>query len=144
MKKLYFSLLSLMLISVVGFAQVSKPLVSHAKQADASKLYITGSQSMKGGEITTCPANSLFSRPYDSPSSASTSEVNANGSNYQIATSFQTVGGTIETVHIWMLSMINTGSWATCDGDHFAACQRRVQWRHADRVEPGRQLGPAL
>ncbi|HQP03532.1 MAG TPA: hypothetical protein PLP11_02915 [Bacteroidales bacterium] len=35
MKKLYFSLLSLMLISVVGFAQVSKPLVSHAKQADA-------------------------------------------------------------------------------------------------------------
>jgi len=117
MKKLYFSLLSLMLISVVGFAQVSKPLVSHAKQADASKLYITGSQSMKGGEITTCPANSLFSSAYDAPSSAGTSEVNANGSNYQIATSFQTVGGTIETVHIWMLSMINTGSWATCDGD---------------------------
>ncbi len=118
MKKVYLSVLSMLLIATVSVAQYAKTDYVHPKLTDPRVMYITDNEAAKGGEITTCPAGSLFSRPYDSPSSASTSEMDANGATYEVATSFQTIGGTIETVHIWMVSMINTGSWAACNDEN--------------------------
>lgn len=118
MKKVYLSVLSMLLIATVSVAQYAKTDYVHPKLTDPRVMYITDNEAAKGGEITTCPGGSLFSRPYDSPSSASTSEMDANGATYEVATSFQTIGGTIETVHIWMVSMINTGSWAACNDEN--------------------------
>jgi len=66
------------------------------------------------GIIDNCPEESLGSNPWGTASTAVTSEASE---GYAVATQFTTVGGIIETVHIWMVSLFNNGSWNACDGE---------------------------
>ncbi|NLA23674.1 MAG: T9SS type A sorting domain-containing protein [Bacteroidales bacterium] len=77
----------------------------------------TISISTKGGGAG-CPDGSLFSRPFNNPENALASEAEFDGGSIEVATSFQTVGGTIEGVSIWMLSMNHNGtSFVLCNED---------------------------
>jgi hypothetical protein len=117
MKKIYLSLISLMLITTLTFAQAEKYAgqVINSKQEVLNKMNISGSTVLKGGTIESCPAESLYGAGFNAPTSAAVSE---SSMSLETATSFSTIGGTIEAVHIWGVSAINEGgAWNACTGE---------------------------
>lgn len=65
--------------------------------------------------IDNCDAESIGANPWGTAGSATTSELSE---GYAVATQFSTIGGTIETINVWMVSLYNAGgSWFQCAGE---------------------------
>lgn len=114
MKKIYV-LLSAMLVVAVAFGQTAKLSKDFQIKDKGNQAIYVYSTSAERGAITDCPAESLGAQPYSNPATASTSEASE---GYAVATEFNTVGGSIETVHLWVASLYNDGSaWNNCTGE---------------------------
>ncbi|MFO7879659.1 MAG: choice-of-anchor J domain-containing protein [Bacteroidales bacterium] len=110
----FYLLFAMMFVAVSAFGQARIDTRQQIKD-DGDKAIYLKNITYERGVIEDCPANSLGSQPYSNPSTAGTSEVST---GYATATEFTTVGGTIETVHLWMASMYNDGSdWSECTPD---------------------------
>jgi hypothetical protein len=101
------------LVASFAFGQLATEKMQ-IKSNGAQSIYITGVTATKG-VIDDCPANSLGAEPWGTATSASVSEV-ANG--YAVATEFSTIGGTIETIHVWMIPLSTPGTWNYCDTEN--------------------------
>jgi hypothetical protein len=111
MKNIYL-LFAMIFIAVASFGQTRSDRAAQQIKDDGNRSIYLNDISYDRGVIEDCPAGSLGGQGFDEPSTASTSEV---PTGYTVATEFSTIGGTIETVHVWMASMFNDGSaWSEC------------------------------
>ncbi len=110
----FYLLFAMMFVAVSAFGQARIDTKQQIKD-DGKKAIYLNNITYDRGVIEDCPANSLGSQPYSDPSTAVTSELSV---GISAATEFSTIGGTIETVHVWMASLYYDGStWSECTPD---------------------------
>jgi len=123
MRKIYL-LVAVLLIATIVFGQTRSISKNNYDSKDLKKeqvsekvknnlLSIESTDNSKGVKAIACPGTSLGGNSYDTPNSMG----NATGL-YKIASTFSTVGGTIENVTLWGINAFNDGTaWGECNSD---------------------------